>query len=170
MTTSRPAALLFDLDGTLVDTVGTRIDAWLATFAEVGLPADRALVAPLIGSDGKWLAREVARRAGRELAEHEAEAIDKRSGELFDERNRDPRPLPGAGECLRAADAARIPWAIATSSRREQVTTIGRRAPTGPRADDRRRQPCGPREARARPVPPRRPDARCRARRLLVGG
>ncbi len=122
MTTSRPAALLFDLDGTLVDTVGTRIDAWLATFAEVGLPADRALVAPLIGSDGKWLAREVARRAGRELAEHEAEAIDKRSGELFDERNRDPRPLPGAGECLRAADAARIPWAIATSSRREQVT------------------------------------------------
>ena len=30
--------------------------------------------------------------------------------------------MPGAGECLRAADAARIPWAIATSSRREQVT------------------------------------------------
>jgi HAD superfamily hydrolase (TIGR01509 family) len=122
MPPSRPAALLFDLDGTLVDTVGTRIEAWLAVFAEVGLPADQAMVAPLIGSDGKWLAREVARRAGRELGEHEDEAIDRRSGELFDERNRDPRPLPGARACLAAADAAGIPWAIATSSRREQVT------------------------------------------------
>jgi len=122
MPPSRPAALLFDLDGTLVDTVGTRIDAWLAAFAEVGLPADRAMLAPLIGSDGKWLAREVARRAGRELDEQETEAIDKRSGELFHERNRDPRPLPGARACLEAADAAGIPWAIATSSRREQTT------------------------------------------------
>jgi HAD superfamily hydrolase (TIGR01509 family) len=122
MPTDRPAALLFDLDGTLVDTVGTRIDAWLAAFEEVGLPADRAMIAPLIGSDGKRLAREVAKRAGRELDEHEAEALDRRSGELFDERNRDPRPLPGAHACLTAADDAGIPWAIATSSRREQTT------------------------------------------------
>src|SRR6185503_1187262 len=102
MPPSRPAALLFDLDGTLVDTVGARIDAWLAVFEEVGLPADRAMIAPLIGSDGRWLAREVARRAGRELDEHDDEAIDRRSGELFDERNRDPRPLPGVRACLGA--------------------------------------------------------------------
>jgi HAD superfamily hydrolase (TIGR01509 family) len=122
MPSSRPAALLFDLDGTLVDTVGTRIDAWVAVFGVVGLPADRALVAPLIGSDGKWLAREVARRAGRPLSDDDDEAIDRRSGELVDERNRDPRPLPGVRACLAAADAAGIPWAIATSSRREQTT------------------------------------------------
>jgi beta-phosphoglucomutase-like phosphatase (HAD superfamily) len=37
-----PAAVVFDLDGTLVDTVETRIAAWLRTFDEFGIPADRA--------------------------------------------------------------------------------------------------------------------------------
>jgi hypothetical protein len=49
-------AVIFDLDGTLVDTVGTRIAAWLRTFEEEGIPADRAQVAGLIGSDGRRLA------------------------------------------------------------------------------------------------------------------
>ena len=60
-----PAAILFDLDGTIVDTVGTRVEAWLRTFAEVGIPADRAHLGRLIGSDGKRLAMEVAAIAGR---------------------------------------------------------------------------------------------------------
>lgn len=37
-----PRAIVFDLDGTLVDTVGTRIEAWLTTFAEMGIPAEQA--------------------------------------------------------------------------------------------------------------------------------
>ncbi len=53
----RPAAVIFDLDGTLVDTVQTRIDAWLETFEEVGLPATKDQLGPLIGVDGKRLAR-----------------------------------------------------------------------------------------------------------------
>jgi beta-phosphoglucomutase-like phosphatase (HAD superfamily) len=59
----RPAAVIFDLDGTLVDTVGARIEAWLAVFAEEGIPADRRHVSGLIGADGRRLAREVAERA-----------------------------------------------------------------------------------------------------------
>jgi HAD superfamily hydrolase (TIGR01509 family) len=117
----RPDAILFDLDGTLVDTVPARIDAWAAVFAEVGIPATRAELEPMIGIDGRRLAREAAGAAGRQLSDEEAEAIDRRSGVLFDERNRDPRPLPGAREVLRALDERDLTWAIATSSRREQV-------------------------------------------------
>ncbi len=118
-----PDAVLFDLDGTLVDTVPARIDAWVAVFEEFGIPVARASVAPMIGIDGRRLAREGAEAAGRELGDEMAEAIDRRSGELFDDRNRSPSPLPGAREQLRALAERGVTWAIATSSRREQVGT-----------------------------------------------
>ena len=126
-----PAAVILDLDGTLVDTVQTRIAAWMHTFAEVGLVTDEARVAALIGSDGRWLTEQVARAAGRTLQPGEAEVIDRRAGERYAALNRDPRPLPGAGALLDALEARRIPWAIATSSRRAQVgvsiAALGRR-------------------------------------------
>lgn len=116
-----PEAVICDLDGTLVDTVLTRIEAWLQTFAEVDLPAERDHVASLIGSDGKWLAERVAERANRRLSAAEAEAIDQRAGERYGELNIDPSPLPGVAEFLDALDTAGIPWAVATSSRPAQV-------------------------------------------------
>ena len=51
----------------LVDTVETRIRAWLGVFEEFGIPASRELVAPMIGIDGKRLARDAAEAAGRPL-------------------------------------------------------------------------------------------------------
>jgi HAD superfamily hydrolase (TIGR01509 family) len=117
-----PQAIIFDLDGTLVDTVETRIQAWLAVFAETGIPATRDQVAPLIGSDGRRLAREVARAAGITLAPGADEEIDQRSGEIYQGINRNPIPLPGVRELLVELDRRGIPWAIATSSRAAQVT------------------------------------------------
>lgn len=117
----RPDAVVFDLDGTLVDTVEQRIAAWLDTFEEAGIPASRERVAPLIGSDGKRLAREVASDAERELDDDAAEALDRRSGERYDALNVDPQPLPGARRLLAALDTAALRWAIATSSRRDQT-------------------------------------------------
>jgi HAD superfamily hydrolase (TIGR01509 family) len=118
-----PSALIFDLDGTLVDTVETRIRAWLAVFEEFRIPAARDQVAALIGIDGKRLAREVAEAAGRSLGEGRDEEVDRRCGEIYESLNRNPQPLPGAGELLRWLDVEAWPWAIATSSRREQVGT-----------------------------------------------
>lgn len=116
-----PAAVVFDLDGTLVDTVGTRIAAWLHTFNEYGIPAARAEVAQLIGSDGRRLARIVAEAAGQAIEADRAEEIDRRAGEIYSELNTDPKPLPGARELLQTLDERELAWAIATSSRREQV-------------------------------------------------
>lgn len=118
---SRPQAVIFDLDGTLVATVKTRIRAWLITFAEAQIPAGRGDVAQLIGSDGKYLAHEVARRAGRPLSDRRAAEIDRRSGEVYSGLNTDPRPVPGARELLQVLEERRVPWAIATSSLRGQV-------------------------------------------------
>ncbi len=95
--------------------------AWLATFAAFDLPAEREHVASLIGSDGKWLAAQVAERADHSLTADQAEEIDRRAGELYGELNTEPRPLPGVPVFLAALEASGIPWAIATSSRPEQV-------------------------------------------------
>ncbi|HXR26610.1 MAG TPA: HAD family hydrolase [Candidatus Baltobacteraceae bacterium] len=118
-----PRALLFDLDGTVVDTVPVRIGAWVAALQEAGIPADRAQVAELVGSDGRVLARQIASRAGRQLSDDEAERLDHRAGELHEAANVDPRPLPGARELLLGLTGSPIRWAIATSSRRAQVRT-----------------------------------------------
>jgi HAD superfamily hydrolase (TIGR01509 family) len=119
----RPDAVLFDLDGTLVDTVEVRIASWLEVFEQYGLPATHDQVTALIGVDGKRLAREVAAAAGRPMDEPLAEEIDGVCGEIFERRKGEPRSLPGVREIVEAIEAAGIRWAIATSSRREQVAT-----------------------------------------------
>lgn len=130
----QPDGLIFDLDGTLVDTVEARIQAWLLTFAEVGFAVDRNHLAGLIGADGKRLAIEVAEVGGRRLSEDRAEAIDRRAGERFDEINTEPRPLPGAVGLLRSLAASQLPWAIATSSRAAQVAVSVAALGIGPEA------------------------------------
>ena len=52
-----PLAILFDLDGTLVDTVELRIEAWSEALGRAGITVDRRLLAGYIGSDGRWLAK-----------------------------------------------------------------------------------------------------------------
>jgi HAD superfamily hydrolase (TIGR01509 family) len=117
----QPAALLFDLDGTLVDTVSTRLETWLQALGEFEITADRAAVARLIGSDGRRLARTVAERSGSPIDLDEATAIDHRAGQIYDRLNTNPRPLEGAVQLLDELDTRHIPWAIATSSLRAQV-------------------------------------------------
>jgi HAD superfamily hydrolase (TIGR01509 family) len=117
----RPAAVFFDLDGTLVDTVDTRIRAWLEALAAAGLPTSRERVAPMIGMDGRRLAREVATDHGARPDEHVIDEIDRLAGERHSALNRSPRALPGVRAAADALADLGIRWAIATSSRPEQV-------------------------------------------------
>jgi HAD superfamily hydrolase (TIGR01509 family) len=116
-----PRGLIFDLDGTLVDTVRARIDGWVEALERAGLPARAAQIGPMIGMDGKRLAREIALAAGRLLDEDEVERVDHAAGVAFDRLNTAPRPLPGVHELISEAEARGTRWVIATSSRRDQV-------------------------------------------------
>ena len=119
----RPDAVLFDLDGTLVDTVPLRIAAWQETFGRLGIATTREDLAPLMGLDGRRLARDVAARAGIPMDEARSEEVDRECGEAYERLNTAPQPLPGVGSAVAATEEAGIRWAIATSSRKAQVAT-----------------------------------------------
>jgi HAD superfamily hydrolase (TIGR01509 family) len=116
-----PISVLFDLDGTLVDTVGTRAKAWIEVFDEIGVAYDEDNVRSLMGADGRYVAREVTRAAGRTIDEAEAVDIDHRSGAAFSRLNTEPSAVAGAQALVELLDSMGIRWAIATSSRPDQV-------------------------------------------------
>jgi beta-phosphoglucomutase-like phosphatase (HAD superfamily) len=116
-----PQAILFDLDGTLVDTVELRIEAWRRALRQHGVAVDHDTLAPLIGSDGRRLAREMSREAGREFDDAEARVVDDLSGSIFDQLNATPVPLAGATALLSALEVSHMTFAIATSSLPGQV-------------------------------------------------
>jgi len=68
-------ALIFDLDGTLVDTVYAHVFAWQRALAEVGMPIEGWRIHRRIGMSGGLFTRAVARELGRPLTPDETEAI-----------------------------------------------------------------------------------------------
>lgn len=114
-------ALIFDLDGTLVDTVYAHVFAWQRAFAEVGLPIDGWRIHRRIGISGSLHVRAAAREIGRPLSAEEAEALQRRHGELYRELLPQRRPLPGAVELLADLRAAQIVHGVATSGRRPEI-------------------------------------------------
>jgi HAD superfamily hydrolase (TIGR01509 family) len=114
-------ALIFDLDGTLVDTVGHRIAAWVQALVEAEIPASSVTVAPLIGMGGRDLATAIARHGGIDLNARRLEGLERRAGAIFSERNRRPRPLPGIRDVLTSLVALGKPWAIATGGLQDEA-------------------------------------------------
>jgi HAD superfamily hydrolase (TIGR01509 family) len=118
---SRRTAFIFDLDGTLVDTVYAHVFSWQRALADAGMAVDGWRIHRRIGMSGGLFTRAVAREIGREIAPDEAEALQRRHGELFAEFLPERRPLPGAVALLRALRDARVPHGIATSGRRPEI-------------------------------------------------
>jgi HAD superfamily hydrolase (TIGR01509 family) len=114
-------ALIFDLDGTLVDTVYAHVFAWQRALAEVGMPIDGWRIHRRIGMSGGLFARAVAREVGRPLDDAEIGAVQRRHGELFRELLPERRPLPGAVALLAELREHGIVHGIATSGRRPEI-------------------------------------------------
>jgi HAD superfamily hydrolase (TIGR01509 family) len=114
-------ALIFDLDGTLVDTVYAHVFAWQRALAEEGMPIDGWRIHRRIGMSGGLFTRAVAREVGRELSAEEIETIQLRHGAIFRELLPDRRPLPGARELLQHLRSRGILHGIATSGRHPEI-------------------------------------------------
>jgi HAD superfamily hydrolase (TIGR01509 family) len=114
-------ALIFDLDGTLVDTVYAHVFAWQRALAEAALAIEGWKIHRRIGMSGGLFTRAVAREIGRTLTNDEASAIQTRHGVLFRELLPERRPLPGAVALLKWLRDAGVPHGIATSGRHPEI-------------------------------------------------
>ena len=114
-------ALIFDLDGTLVDTVYAHVFAWQQALTEAGMVIEGWRIHRRVGMSGGLFTRAVGRELGRDLSESEAEALQRRHGELFAQFLPERQPLPGAVELVRFLRVTRIPFGIATSGRRPEI-------------------------------------------------
>jgi HAD superfamily hydrolase (TIGR01509 family) len=114
-------ALIFDLDGTLVDTVYAHVFAWQRALLEAGHPVEGWRIHRRIGMSGGLFARAVAREIGRSLSDDEVEAVQRRHGEIFRELEPDRRPLNGAIELLASLRRNGVIHGIATSGRRPEI-------------------------------------------------
>ena len=127
-------ALIFDLDGTLVDSVYAHVLAWQGAIEEAGLVVDGYRLHRHVGSSGNLIVRFAQRETGRDLSAEQMETVHRRHGELFRQMVPNPRPLPGAIEMFRALRAARIPHAIATASYRPLIDASLDAVGVGPEA------------------------------------
>lgn len=120
-TLDRRQALLFDLDGTLVDSVYQHVLAWREALDRVGIDLSVWRIHRRIGMSGGLFVRALTRETGLALSAAEAAHIQDLHGQLYRELAGQVRPLPGARELLAYLTEAGVPWAIATSGRIESA-------------------------------------------------
>ena len=113
------AALVFDLDGTLVDTVYQHVMAWHQALRDCNIELSIWRIHRRIGMSGGLLVRALARELGYELDTATIDRLQREHGRIYREKNKTITPLPGAIDLLQMLTREGVAWAIATSSHRE---------------------------------------------------
>ena len=114
-----PPAFLFDLDGTLVDSVYHHVLAWNEALQATGLPLSVWRIHRRIGMSGGLFANALQRDLGREIDPNVIVELRKRHAAAFNATSHTIQPLPGAIKLLETLTEYGVKWAIATSGRLE---------------------------------------------------
>ena len=117
----RDTAFLFDLDGTLIDSVYQHVLAWKEALDSEGLDVSVWRIHRKIGMSGGLFANMLLRETGLEFTQERLTRMRDRHAAAFNRQHAlgSVRPLPGSRELLAYLTAQDIPWAIATSGRME---------------------------------------------------
>ncbi len=117
-------SFLFDLDGTLVDSVYQHVLAWREALDEEGIELSVWRIHRKIGMSGGLFTNMLLRETGLEIEEARIERLRRLHAESYKRRSGQVRPLPGARELLAYLTHSRIAWAIATSGRMETAGPV----------------------------------------------
>jgi HAD superfamily hydrolase (TIGR01509 family) len=110
---------LFDLDGTLVDSVYQHVLAWKQALDAEGIELSVWRIHRKIGMSGGLFTNQLLRETGLEISAERVERLRYAHAAAYRQQSDRIRPLPGARELLAWLSEAGIPWAIATSGRME---------------------------------------------------
>lgn len=113
------ACFLFDLDGTLVDSVYQHVLSWREALEAEGITLSVWRIHRKIGMSGGLLTNMLLRETGIEIDRERIERLQRLHASAYHRHSAEIQPLPGARELLDSLTAAEVPWAIATSGRME---------------------------------------------------
>ena len=114
-------AFLFDLDGTLVDSVYQHVLAWQEALDGAGIELSVWRLHRKVGMSGGLMANALLRETGREVTQEEATRLRKLHAEAYARRTNQVRLLPGTSELLSLLTKLHVPWAVATSGYAESA-------------------------------------------------
>ena len=117
-------SFLFDLDGTLVDSVYEHVLAWHTALTAEGIDLSIWRIHRRIGMSGGLFTNMLLRETGLAIDEARIDRLRQRHAEAYRSQPSGVRPLPGAKELLAYLTDAGIPWAIATSGRMETAGPV----------------------------------------------
>ena len=117
----RGPAFLFDLDGTLVDSVYQHVLAWREALEACGIELAVWRIHRRVGMSGGLMANAILRETGHQVTAEEAARLLRLHAEAYARQAPQIRPLPGARELLAYLTRAGVPWTIATSGRLESA-------------------------------------------------
>src|SRR5215510_6531549 len=110
---------LFDLDGTLVDSVYQHVLAWKEALDAEGIELSVWRIHRKIGMSGGLFTNQLLRETSIGISAERVERLRRNHAEAYRKLAKDVRPLPGAQALLAWLSENEIPWAIATSGRME---------------------------------------------------
>lgn len=110
---------LFDLDGTLVDSVYQHVLAWKEALDAEGIALSVWRIHRKIGMSGGLFTNQLLRETGLEISKDLVVRLRQRHAEAYLKYANGVRPLPGARELLTWLTESKIAWAVATSANME---------------------------------------------------
>jgi HAD superfamily hydrolase (TIGR01509 family) len=111
-------AFLFDLDGTLIDSVYQNVIAWRAALRKLDIDLSVWRIHRRIGMSGGLFVSALLRETGRSLSADDIESLQQDHAAEYLAQLDSVQALPGARDLLTALTRQGVPWAIATSGRR----------------------------------------------------
>jgi HAD superfamily hydrolase (TIGR01509 family) len=108
-------SFLFDLDGTLIDSVYQHVIAWRYALAGIGIDLSVWRIHRRIGMSGGLFVQALLRETGRTLSRDDIDELQHAHAAEYRRQMDSVTALPGARELLAVLTSAGVKWAIATS-------------------------------------------------------
>jgi HAD superfamily hydrolase (TIGR01549 family) len=108
-------SFIFDLDGTLTDSVYQNVAAWKEALDAEGIPLAMWRIHRKIGMSGGLMLKNLSRETGLDLSDQQAERLGKLHAEAYERLQGQIIALPGAVELLEKLSSENLSWCIATS-------------------------------------------------------